>query len=316
MMIDLRCPMVAGAGETERREEMEETNGRKTGLDALASLVEASEGPAGDQLGARAVCEAMGWGYDSMMGAKSLAEALGHVLDEAESEGERLGLELSARGEAYDNYDVAALRTIQRKMSQTAELYPSNPIDVVSVVGGDRGIAVGRALCDVIAEAVRAAKSKRDAAEARLLAPSVAPSGAREEATNPTPAPAEQPGREPTDTVVETATAAESAGAPMPVDADGKALAIGDEIVVNGCRSKVELVGLNRVAYYDRGTLRVAEGTEVRKVVPDTEPVVEADARLTVADYAARRGVEASEYAVRRDLMDRWAALRGSSASA
>lgn len=316
MMIDLRCPMVAGAGETERREEMEETNARKTGLDALASLVEASEGPAGDQLGARAVCEAMGWGYDSMMGAKSLAEALGHVLDEAESEGERLGLELSARGEAYDNYDVAALRTIQRKMSQTAELYPSNPIDVVSVVGGDRGIAVGRALCDVIAEAVRAAKSKRDAAEARLLAPSVAPSGAREEATNPTPAPTEQPGREPTDKVVETATAAESAGAPMPVDADGKALAIGDEIVVNGCRSKVELVGLNRVAYYDRGTLRVAEGTEVRKVVPDTEPVVEADARLTVADYAARRGVEASEYAVRRDLMDRWAALRGSSASA
>lgn len=314
MMIDLRCPMVVGTGETERRDEMEGTNGRKTGLDALASLVEASEGPAGDQLGARAMCEALGWGYDSMMGGKSLAEALGHVLDEAESEGERLGLELSARGEAYDNYDVAALRTIQRKMSQTAELYPSNPVDVVSVVGGDRGIAVGRALCDVIAEAVRAAKSKRDAAEARLLAPSGAPSGAREEATNPTPT--EQPGREPADTVAETATAAGSAGAPMPVDADGKALAIGDEIVANGCRSKVELVGLNRVAYYDRGTLRVAEGTEVRKVVPDTEPVVEADARLTVAEYAARRGVEASEYAVRRDLMDRWVALRGSSASA
>lgn len=300
---------------------MEESNERKTGLDALASVVEASSGPAGDQLGPRAMCEALGWPFDGMMGARSLVEALGHALDEAEAEGERIGRELASRGESYDNYEVDGLRTIQRTMAQTAERYPANPLDVVSAVGGDRGLPVGRALCNVIAPSVRAAKSRRDEALARLLPQPGPASGTAPEARAVAAVPAENVpdhpvASRPDERVTQTTPVTEpSVGspsvAPCPTDADGNALAIGDEIVAEGRRSRVELVGLTRVAFYDRGgSLRVAEGGEVHKLSADTEQGVESDARLSVADYASRRGVEASEYAVRRDLMDRWAALR------
>ncbi len=304
---------------------MEEPNARKTGLDALASVVEASSRPAGDQLGPRAMCEALGWPFDGMMGARSLVEALGHALDEAEAEGERIGRELAARGESYDNYEVDGLRTIQRTMAQTAERYPANPLDVVSAVGGDRGLPVGRALCNVIAPSVRAAKSRRDEALARLL-PQTGPVSASEAGAvvaGPADDSQAQPVAPRTDEqMTRTSTVTEApvdspTVAPHPTDADGNALAIGDEIVAEGRRSRVELVGLTRVAFYDRGgSLKVAEGGEVHKLSADTEQGVESDARLTVADYASRRGVEASEYAVRRDLMDRWAALRAPSTTA
>lgn len=329
MVIDLRCPTVGGE-EGKGTRTMEDAS--KRGIDLLSQACEVAAGPAGSQLGARAFCEALGCSYDGMLAAKCMADAFGHAVDDVEAEDASLSEEARALGVHYDNYDVAGLRTLHTRMAENAERYPGSAADVVSAIGGDRGAAVGKGVLDAVAEVVQAVVRKRDAAVSAIAAAraEACPTpGARDEETRAQATVVSRAGDVERDQVDEQGErgrggvveigpargaeteAAPSAQAPRPRDMLGNPLSIDDDIVSDGFRTKVELVGRTRVAFVGRnGATCLAEGASVRKVMRDTPEVVDADARLAVADYAAQRGVEASEYAVRRDLMDRFAALR------
>lgn len=334
---------------SERNSDMDEAISDERGLDVLMTLIDLSEDEdRARELTPKNLTAALHGTWFDGNSARCVAQAFAGIVREAVEDNARICSEVGA--DAADSVRLQGLNALAGRLLDEAKAAPDDCLSLVAEIPGDtlaaKRVSIGRGFLTGISRATRDALRERDMlSEGREVGPATVeggcPQDGREaelmESVYPDPRPdaqtcdstAQIPVR-PTCAAVDGCDAADAASAgaarveadavatksevvKTPGDSQGNPVFAGDEVYVNGAREKVRLVSAatSQVAYIDEdGSIIVASASALRKVVPDTDEIIESDAMMPAADYAALYGIESTDQAVRLDLVKRALRLR------